>query len=140
MTPVPRKPTWQRDMLAAMTSWDGKPFVWGDADCGCAMAAVVEAMTGVDPISEWRGHYGTDRRATFRYFRTLGFSGWGDAVHHAFKRHGWTKIDPRAARVGDVGITHDYAFAIRMPRGFVARTEDGRWTVAPRVPTAWGIG
>ena len=36
-----------------------RPFAWGQHDCCTFTAGAVEAMTGVDPMPEFRGRYAT---------------------------------------------------------------------------------
>ena len=64
-------PDWEdrlHDYLAALA---GATFVWGQIDCCTFAAGAVEAVTGVDPIPEFRGRY-TTARGSVRALRKWG--------------------------------------------------------------------
>lgn len=75
-----------------------EPFAWGESDCALFAAGAVEAMTGVDPAADWRGHYTTERGA-WRVLRRRGFESLADAVAAAMPG-----IAPGEAREGDIAV------------------------------------
>lgn len=52
-----RRSTWEADLSDYMTSVRDRPFEWGVHDCALFAAGAVIAITGVDPIPEYRGAY-----------------------------------------------------------------------------------
>lgn len=132
-----RRPDWEQRFKAAILEWEGRPFAWGTADCATFAAAIVEAVTGADVLARWRGlyqcHLGARARLKARRV-TL-----ADAISEALAPVGGARIDPRAARVGDVGITADHTICVRCPAGFFARDDAGRFRLA-RPISAWSVG
>ena len=49
----------------------GRPFLWGEHDCCLFAANCVEAMTGVDPMAEFRGTY-DDQASAQEALETIG--------------------------------------------------------------------
>ncbi|MDF0489213.1 hypothetical protein PX554_13815 [Sphingomonas sp. H39-1-10] len=54
-----RKPDWDARLAAYLEPLRLRPFAWGSHDCCTFAAGAVEAMTGVDPMPEFRGRYST---------------------------------------------------------------------------------
>lgn len=54
-----RKPDWEARLAAYLEPLRARPFAWGLHDCCTFTAGAVEAMTGVDPMPEFRGRYRT---------------------------------------------------------------------------------
>lgn len=54
---------WEKRLAALLEAARARPFVWGEWDCCLAAAAAVEALTGVDPASAWRGRYTSEDAA-----------------------------------------------------------------------------
>ena len=54
-----RKPDWDARIAAYLEPLRLRPFEWGRHDCCTFTAGAVEAMTGVDPMPEFRGRYST---------------------------------------------------------------------------------
>lgn len=52
-----RKPDWEARLAAYLEPLRLRPFAWGQHDCCTFTAGAVEAMTGVDPMPEFRGRY-----------------------------------------------------------------------------------
>lgn len=139
MNPVPRISLWPRALEAYLRQLDGAPWEWGRSDCAMVAAGAVEAVTGVDLTASWRGRYGSALEAR-RAIRGKAVC-WGELANQAFALHGWPEIDPRGSRVGDVGLTGDACFCVRVPGGFIARQQStGKWGVVSNVSRAWAIG
>jgi hypothetical protein len=67
-----RKPDWEARLAAYLEPLRLRAFSWGRHDCCTFSAGAVEAMTGVDPMPEFRGHYSTaigSARALSRFGR-----------------------------------------------------------------------
>lgn len=65
-----RYPDWDARLAAYLEPLHARPFAWGTHDCCIFSAGAVEAMTGVDPMPEFRGRYTTaigSARALTRY-------------------------------------------------------------------------
>ncbi|KKI17501.1 DUF6950 family protein [Sphingomonas sp. Ag1] len=54
-----RYPDWDARLAAYLEPLRLRPFAWGKHDCCIFAAGAVEAMTGVDPMPEFRGRYTT---------------------------------------------------------------------------------
>ena len=66
-----RLPDWEDRLHTYLARWVDAEFEWGEADCALFAAGAVEAMTGVDPATEFRGQY--DSRAdAARALRAMG--------------------------------------------------------------------
>lgn len=55
-----RRSTWEADLAAYIASVRDRPFEWGAHDCALFAAGAVIAITGDDPIPEYRGKYTTE--------------------------------------------------------------------------------
>jgi len=55
-----RRSTWEADLSAYISSVRGKPYVYGEHDCGLFAAGAVMAMTGEDPGAPFRGQYSNE--------------------------------------------------------------------------------
>jgi len=55
-----RRSTWESDLSAYIASMRGKPYAYGEHDCGLFFAGAVKAMTDFDPGEPFRGKYTTD--------------------------------------------------------------------------------
>ena len=62
---------WPRLMNEAIEAVRDKPFVWGKHDCCLFAADVVKAMTGEDPMTEFRGQY-KDQESALRALKEIG--------------------------------------------------------------------
>jgi len=71
---------WHRRLDDAIDAIRLKPFSYGSHDCALGLvAAVVEAVTGEDLASQFRGAY-TDRGSALALIKAGGFSNLGDMV------------------------------------------------------------
>ena len=93
------KDNWPRLMNEAIESVRDKPFEWGEHDCCLFASSVVEAMTGEDPMPEFRGKY-TDQESAIKTLKTLGS---GNLYQTMRKKFG----NPRRPRRGDVVYHND---------------------------------
>lgn len=71
---------WRGPFEALIDDIKAKPFVWGENDCGPALAGrMVEALTGQDLCGEYRGRY-RSRRGALKLMREAGFDDLADLV------------------------------------------------------------
>lgn len=80
--------------------WCRRPMEWGIDDCGLSTANVIRSALGYDPAPQYRDKYDTREGAQL----TLGKLGLAYAIKSVAKKHGWKRIDPREADVGDLGL------------------------------------
>lgn len=64
---------WELRLSAVIEAARARPFAWGRHDCALWAAEIVEALTGCQVMTDWRGRYGNGRGAR-RYLRALGFA------------------------------------------------------------------
>lgn len=101
---------------AALSDWCEQPFVWGRSDCLLSLADIVAEARGYDPAAPFRGRYTTARGAARV---TSAYGGFAGALEAMAAAHGWREIEPRQARIGDVGLLQ----GARGPRCGVIRHE-----------------
>lgn len=134
---IPRVPGWEQRLFETIAAREKQPFTFGENDCGHFAAACVEAIGGVDVLGtlkgSYRGRLGMVARLRFRGHRTA-----SDACSALLEPFGALKIDPRASRVGDLGVTADDVICVRVPAGFIALREGGGLGAAEAVE-AWAI-
>ncbi|MDF2603503.1 hypothetical protein [Sphingomonas sp.] len=134
-----RKPDWDARLAAYLEPLRARPFVWGEHDCCIFAAGAVEAMTGVDPMPEFRGRYRTaigSARALRRY-------GAGDLA--ATLDGKFTRISAALAHRGDIVMSSgllginwgSFLFAVGSEgnREGLIRMERARWVD----PIAWRV-
>lgn len=129
---------WEAALIAVPERYSALPFELGKTDCAHFAFDCAEAVLGRDIMGSFRNSY-TGRlsgaaRLHFRGCRTV-----AQGADYLIKAAGGFGIDPRAARVGDIGATADDILAVRFPHGFVARGTDGKFYKTP-VVRAWYIG
>lgn len=133
-----RVPEYWPRLKAVVLRYDGAPWKWGESDCGHFAADCIEAVTGRDVLGTLRGAYSSRLQCAARLL-ARGYRSPTEAAHGLILAAGGYAIDPRAARVGDIGVTADHVLAVRLPIGFVARLQTGKLAVIP-VVKAWKIG
>ncbi len=74
MLEIKRISTWEQALIDFIDSKRDEPFVYGTHDCCTFIAGAVEAMTGLDPMSEFRDSY----RSLASSVRALREIGHGD--------------------------------------------------------------
>lgn len=127
----------ERAMAAAV----GTAMVWGRDDCALFHGGVELAARGYDPCAAFRGRYKTQRGAR----RVLGRGGLPAAMRSAARRHGWRRVAPGKARIGDLGLMAlpDGAVAVvrLLHRGEWIGRNDFGWSMVPtdRVRVAWSV-
>lgn len=80
-----------------------EPFAWGENDCCLAVADVIAAAHGRDPMAAFRGRYGSAFGAK-RAIAREGFSDLAEAVEAAALFHGMVEAEPDAFEAGDFAL------------------------------------
>jgi hypothetical protein len=88
---------WEERLAAYIEPLRRRPFAWGTHDCCTFTLSAVEAMTGQDPMPEFRGRY----RSLSGSIRALRKIGAGDLVATLTQKLG-EPIVPSLAQRGDV--------------------------------------
>lgn len=134
-----RKPDWDARLAAYLEPLRTRPFAWGEHDCCTFTAGAVEAMTGVDPIPEFRDRY-TTAIGSARALRRYGAGTLAATLDGKFAR-----ISPPLAHRGDLIMSSGLlglawgAFLIAVgsdgDREGLVRIERARWVD----PIAWRV-
>lgn len=90
---------WHLQLDAFMALRGRTPFNWGEHDCCLFAADAVQAMTGVDHATDWRGKYHTEAQAAVVLEQLGGLEKCGAMAG--------PEIPPLTVRAGDVGLVSD---------------------------------
>lgn len=129
-----RRPDWADRLQWAVIARRQEPFRYGEHDCCLAAAALVEAMTGVDPVPGRLRAYKSADGARRRLQRHGGVAGLAD---HVLGQHGAKQVAPAFAQRGDVvacSVTGDAGMGATA-LGVVSL--DGRWAFVPADAGGW---
>jgi hypothetical protein len=88
----------------------GTKFQWGFWDCALFSANAIEAMTGVDIASEFRGEYSDQASAAAAIARITGVENGTveDAAAYCAAKHGLVELEhPLMAQRGDLVVLED---------------------------------
>lgn len=107
----------------------GRPFVWGEDDCGLWVANIVLHATGLDLADGLRDRYKTALGAA-RTLKRFGGSDYRAALETAATRHGLQSVAPSEAQTGDIGALDlegpfKSALAIRIDGWWASRSNPG---------------
>ena len=91
-----RLPDWEARLAAYLEPLRLRAFAWGKHDCCTFSAGAVEAMTGVDPMPEFRGHYST-AIGSARALRRFGAGDLASTLDAKFE-----SVAPALAQRGDI--------------------------------------
>lgn len=105
-----RRPDWPRRLNAYVNSVQRRPFRFGKFDCCIFAAGAVKAMTGTDPMREFRGTYKSEREA----MQALRDHGSGSLYHTLRSKFG-NPVPGAHGRRGDVAY-HEGACGIVLGR------------------------
>lgn len=89
---------WEQRLHALTLERLSTPYEWGVNDCALFAADAVLAMTGKDPMAEFRGRYDSQIGA-LRLISDMGKDSLGDAVATMLD-----EIEPARLSRGDVGL------------------------------------
>jgi hypothetical protein len=135
-----RLPDWEARLAAYLEPLRLRPFAWGTHDCCIFAAGAVEAITGVDAMAEFRGHYRT-RIGSLRALRRFG-AGTLEATLDAK----FTPIAASIAQRGDI-VMSSGALGICWGEFLIAVGSEGDREGLVRIarrdwidPIAWAVG
>lgn len=114
-----KRADWRSRLHAHLESVRGVPFAFGKNDCALFTAAAVEAMTGQDPASAFRGGYKT-RLGGLRKIRAAGFDDQIDFVSRTFH-----EVQPAFASVGDIVLTTGGVLGVHVGDRVAVAGDDG---------------
>lgn len=134
-----RKPDWETRLGVYLEPLRLREFAWGRHDCCTFTAGAVLAMTGIDPMPEFRGRY-TTPRGSVRALRRLGRGTLAATLDAKFET-----VEASLAQRGDIVMSDGLlgicfgAFLIAVGRegdreGLI-RIERAAWSA----PRAWRV-
>ena len=91
-----RREDWPERLAALIEQQAARKFEWGAHDCVTAWADNCRAMTGVDPMVEFRGKY-HDEVTAAAALKIIGFG----SLYHTMTRKFGKPVAPGMARRGD---------------------------------------
>lgn len=95
---VRRFPDWPERLAAFIETHRNEPFVWGRHDCCTFLSDAAVALTGSDPMAEFRGRYDSETGAD----AMLGGAPLDDFVGACLARWGAVESSPLMASRGDI--------------------------------------
>lgn len=141
---MPRIDLWEGRLASLIDKARDTSFEWGKHDCALFAADGVQALTGFDPASPYRGRYRSEKEAGKILSKVGGLIGLMETVAES---QGWRSVEPLFAQRGDVvmaevdglmplGVCTGSHFAFLMePKGLVELD-----VMDKRVLMAWRIG
>lgn len=81
------------------------PFIWGRNDCCLFACTAVQAMTGIDIASDFRGKYSSGREA-LAVLQKLGYASVEDVANKKASEYGIEEIPLQFTKFGDVLLQH----------------------------------
>jgi len=95
---IMRRRGWELALADVVAMHGDQPFEWGKSDCLTMVADAALAMTGIDPLADYRGRYKSARGAKGK-MRQAGYADVGEAIASQFG-----EVAPAMARRGDIGL------------------------------------
>jgi len=97
-----------RELNTHLEDTASTPFEWGTHDCALFAANAIEAMTGVDIASDFRGQY-TDEASAMEAIQSItGGTTVEDAAAYCAAKHGLVELEhPLMAQRGDLVVLED---------------------------------
>lgn len=115
-----RLPVWRSRLTAYCAAHARTPFAEGAHDCAQFAAGAVEAMTGTDPMGEYRGRYTTIAGG----MRVLKKAGFADHVEFVASKFAEYQPSERSPRLGDL-------VAVDTPEGMALGIWQGQGAYVP---------
>lgn len=112
---------WPELLATFVARRSNTPFEWGRSDCCLFVADAVEAMTGSDPVAQWRGFYSSERGAARLMRNNGGVEGFATRILGA-------PVSPLMAQRGDVVLIDTptgVGLAICLGNTLAAQGKDG---------------
>lgn len=145
--PLTRIEHWLTQGLGAyLHAHEQDKFVWGENDCSLFAANCVQALTGVDIASDFRGRY-TDQTSAFALIKEItGGTSVADAAAYCAEKHGLTEWKfPLQAQRGDLVVVKNgenvIAGVVDSSGKFVAAMGDSTIVRIPlrQIQRAWKV-
>ena len=95
-----RKKNWPGRLVKAIETVQDQPFLWGRHDCCCFASFCVEAMTGQNPMKDFKGKY-KDEKEALEALKVIGSGTLLETLKGIFGR----PVSPHYAQRGDVVYT-----------------------------------
>ena len=107
--PLTRFPHWAtRELHAHFLSHEETPFKWGLNDCCLSAADAIQAMTGTDIATDFRGRYSTQLGSVIAIKAVTGGTSIEDAVTFCAAKHELVEwLSPLLAQRGDLVLIQD---------------------------------
>ena len=78
-----RHNVWEQNLSDYIESVRDVPFEYGKHDCCCFISGSIEAMTGIDPMSEFRGQYDS-LKSSIKALRDIGLGNLENTLDSKF--------------------------------------------------------
>ncbi len=119
-----RVPGWDRAVEELATAHIAIPPEWGVSDCLMCAADAMKAVTGIDPLAQFRGKYKTEAGAA-RKMRKNGCENVKDVFETYLQLEPVNRLSARRGDVGVMLINDEYVagficgsgFAVKQPHG-----------------------
>jgi hypothetical protein len=102
---------WPVKLHEKLLALKDKPYEAGSHDCILAACTLIEAITGTDPASEFRGTYTTDLGA-LKQITKAGFGSLEEMVDSIAAKHGMASVPANFHHRGDLVMFADDVFGI----------------------------
>ncbi|EHM01164.1 hypothetical protein HMPREF9946_02239 [Acetobacteraceae bacterium AT-5844] len=142
MRPLPsrkRLPDWAERLAALVEERRNAPFEWGVQDCCTLAADAALAITGADPLADWRGRYASEEEAETR----IGPEGLEAAVAAGLAAWGAPECPVAFAQRGDwalVSVGNQLVCGVVLGAVVAAPGRDGiAFVPVSRMQRAWSI-
>lgn len=129
-----RKPGWETELSDYIASVRNKDFEYGTFDCCILISDAVVAMTGEDPMAEFRGKYDS-LKTSIKALREIGQGDLESTLDAKFE-----EIPISHARKGDIAFTEGCAGVVMGQHAWF--TAEGPLERIPRAfwDKAWRVG
>jgi len=129
-----RSSTWEADLGDYLSSVRGKPFEWGSHDCCTFISGAIEAMTGIDPMVEFRGEYDS-ALSSAKALKRIGAGSLTETLDTKFR-----EIPVGRAQRGDIVLFDDSVGVVAGAWAWFVSDEDLERVPVEYWERAWSIG
>ena len=129
-----RSLSWEADLCAYLDSVRGVPFEYGKHDCCTFISGAVEAMTGIDPMIEFRGEYNSALSAA-KALKRLGGGSLRETLDYKFR-----EVPISHAQRGDIVLFDDSAGIVAGAWAWFVSDNDLERVPPEYWDCAWSVG